>query len=93
MEIMARVAKVKFYDRKMSPTVAQSLQYLLDFFIIPNNLQVMSWRGFREEKIWTLEIDLIFRANRAAIENLFYYLAGEDKIFSKDECMDLLKQV
>lgn len=52
----------------------------------------MTWKKFREERVWTLEIDLIIKANRAGVDNLFYFFAGTDKIFSKDEALELLQQ-
>lgn len=43
IEIMARMAKTKFYDKGICATVWESCQKLLTEFIIPNTIEMMEW--------------------------------------------------
>ena len=43
IEIMARIAKTKFYDTGICATVWESCQKLLTEFVIPNTIEMMEW--------------------------------------------------
>jgi hypothetical protein len=53
-EIIVRMAREKFYSgdkekRKITNSVAEALQKLLDEFIIPNSPEHMPWQEFRDD--------------------------------------------
>lgn len=47
LEILARLAKIKYFDKKVYPTVHESLKALLNDHIYANDLELMSWQDFR----------------------------------------------
>jgi hypothetical protein len=44
LEIIVRIAKVKFYDKKIHPSISQATKHLLEDYILPNSSEVMSWQ-------------------------------------------------
>ena len=60
MEIVARMAKTKFFEKGICSTVWESCQKILVEFIIPNSMERMPWQEFRENLLWTLEVDDLF---------------------------------
>lgn len=87
LEIIVRLAKLKFKDKGTCNTVAESVEKLISDFILPNNLEVMSWNDFRVQKVWTLEIDLIFKANFVGIKKMFDHYAGSNRFFSMESAL------
>ena len=67
MEIIARMAKTKFYEKGICKTVWESVQKILTDLIIPNTVEVMEWQGFRDNQLWCLDVDDLFKANQGAI--------------------------
>lgn len=61
---------MKFFDHKVVPTVAESVEKLLTEFIIPNNTIKMPWQEFRDNELWCLEVDDLFKANKEGINLL-----------------------
>jgi hypothetical protein len=43
MEIIARMAKTKYYDKGICPTVADSIRKMVVELIIPNTVEPMPW--------------------------------------------------
>ena len=65
------MAKTKFFEKGICKTVHESLEKLMLEYIIPNSIEQMEWQEFRENKLYTLEVDDLFKANLSAIEKLF----------------------
>lgn len=91
VELLVRLAKVKYFDKKVHTSLALSVRIFLENFVFANNLEAMPWQRFRDEQLWTVEIDQIFKANRAGVDELFYLASGSDRLFSKDEAFELLR--
>lgn len=70
-EIIVRMAKVKYFDKGHLPTVHESLNELLKRYIIPNSGMKINSQPFRDECLWTLEVDDMIKANLTAIDNLY----------------------
>lgn len=95
LEVLVRLAKAKYFDKRIQPSVADSLIMLLEQEIYPNNKEIMFWQEFRTEQLWRVEIDSILKANRQAIEKLFANFSAKSTVkrknFSKDEVLELLR--
>lgn len=76
LEIFVRLAKVKFFDKKVYPTLGKSLKVLIEDYILKNNIEQMTWREFRVNQVWTIEVDQILKANWSSVDDLYYYFAG-----------------
>ena len=48
LEIIARMAKCKYFDKGTCKTVSESVEKLLVDFIIPNSIEDMEWQPFRD---------------------------------------------
>ena len=44
MEIIARMAKTKYFDKGVCPTVWESVERLLNKYIIPRGIEHMPWQ-------------------------------------------------
>lgn len=68
LEILVRLAKIKYFDRGAEPTVAKALERLLKQHILPNHCMELPWMPFRKTRLWKLEVDDLFKANKDAID-------------------------
>lgn len=71
MEIIARMAKTKYFDKDTLPTVAESCEKLITEYIIPNTTEHMEWQAFRDNYLWTLDVDDLLKANLDRIAKLY----------------------
>lgn len=71
MEIIVRMAKIKFFQQGKCDSVAEATEMMIKEFIIPNSIEHMEWQGFREKDLWTLEVDDLFKANLQSLEKLY----------------------
>lgn len=52
----------------------------------------MTIEQFRLEEVWTIEVDLIFKANKENVEVLFKYMIGREKHFTPETAYSLMKK-
>lgn len=94
LEIIARMAKQKYFERGVCKTVAESVEKLLVDFIIPNSIESMEWQLFRDNQLWTLEVDDLFKANQYGVDQLFKKFSTmqvrNTKYLSKDDCVKMM---
>lgn len=64
-EAIVRVAYFKFKVPGLTETVYEGLQKVMD--IITKKYDNYMWMGWREEELWTLEIDDLYKANLKAM--------------------------
>jgi len=88
LEITVRLAKIKYYDKGISTSIADSTDRLITDHIIPNTCEVMPWQGFRDKMLWTLEIDDLFKANREGIRAIYNFCKTKGKTFGVFEIHD-----
>ena len=62
-ELTVRLAKVKFFEKKICASISEATEKLLKEYLIPNTCEEMPWQEFRSEHLWTLEIDDLLKAN------------------------------
>jgi hypothetical protein len=63
LEVIGRMAVVKYYNCDKRSSVAESCQAMIEDYILPNTCEVMPWQEFRDNQLWTLEVDDVFKAN------------------------------
>ena len=71
LEIIVRMAKIKYKDKGVCETVAEATQKLIEEYIIPNSKEHMPWQGFRKNRLWNLDCDDLFKANISSLNELF----------------------
>lgn len=67
MELVVRLAHVKYYESELIDTVHQSVEEFISKSILPNRLCTQDQQVFREEHIWSLDVDDVIRLNERAI--------------------------
>lgn len=94
LEIIARMAKTKFYGKGVCNTVHESCSKLIKEYIIPNTTERMDNHEFREQVLWTLEVDDLIKANLAGIQSLYKKFATNgrqrQRLLKKDDVLALL---
>ena len=81
LEVLVRIAYDRFYKTKEVKTVAEGLRLLINDYIKPNVVpdvfvqgevpMLWQWQGWREEVLWTLEVNDVLSANLQSIKLLF----------------------
>ena len=95
VEIITRMAKRKYLESNICSTIAEAVEKILTEHIIPNTIAPMDGKEFRENQLWTLEVDDLFKDNMEAIKELYHYGAtkrsapGQPKSFSKEDALKL----
>jgi hypothetical protein len=89
LEIVVRLAIVKFFICKKKPTIVEALRELLENHIFANSCEVMPWQEFRDEHLWKIEIDQTLKSNKQGLDQLFRKLIGKERVFGKEQALDL----
>lgn len=71
-EILVRVAQFKFKDPGICPTYAEGLTKLLNENIFPNALPDR-WQEFRDEELWTMDVNDILEANLDGLKKVYSF--------------------
>ena len=84
MEALFRVAKTKYKDNAANPAavpVYETVQTLISENLRPNFVPA-PWQIFRDEELWTREVNLVFHDNEAGLRKLYqkYSRAGINKV-------------
>ena len=58
------MARKKFHEKGTCATVAESCEKLILEYIIPNTIEKMEWQPFRDNLLWTLEVDDLYKFNQ-----------------------------
>mmetsp|Transcript_15052 Transcript_15052/g.23282 ORF Transcript_15052/g.23282 Transcript_15052/m.23282 type:complete len:213 (-) Transcript_15052:98-736(-) len=89
------MAKTKYFEKGICSTVAESCERLISEYIVPNTSEQMEWQEFRDNKLWCLEIDDIFKANSRGLERLYKAFAtngvGKNRYFQKDDALKMME--
>ena len=70
-EIIVRIAIAKFYDAGYFPTLHESVQALIENFVLRSRVEKMEGQSWRERELWTVELDAFFKVNMKSLQKLF----------------------
>ena len=73
LEITARLGKIKYTEKGICDTVAEGTRRIIEEFMIPNTCERMPWQEWREERLWNLEIDDLYKANKKGMDALYKF--------------------
>ena len=79
------MAKVKFHEKGECATIADSLEKLLNEYILVNNPMEFDYQVWREENLWSLEIDDLYKANIPKLRDIFDGLKRDGRVFVQRE--------
>ena len=71
IDLLIRIAKLKFVDSNQVQAVYQSLELLIQQHIVPNLIEKMETQYFRDKHVYTLEIDDVLKLNKPSVEKLY----------------------
>ena len=91
VEFIVRLGLTKYKEPKKVETLMESTDMIFVNDILPNNRSV-DGLNFRQEYMYNLKVDEIFKKNESVIFRLYdLYLNPAKKFITLEECMDLLK--
>ena len=82
LDFLVRVAKVKF---AAEPTVYQATERLLKEHVMPNLVETMECQEFRDRHMFDVQVDDVFKSNKANIDKLWKKYAGKAKVLTLEE--------
>lgn len=92
VEVLVRLSLSKFKEPKIVETLPQALEKMLSEYVYPKNPAV-DGLNFREEHMYNLKVDEIFKKNEPVIKKLYEsFLNPNKKYITLDECTALLKK-
>lgn len=90
-EILVRLGAAKFKDSGQAKTWDEATERILKQHILPNSSN-MGGQSFRDNYIWILPIDDLFRANQENVTKLYRRLSVEQKRnMNLEVCTDLMR--
>ncbi|CAI2364707.1 unnamed protein product [Moneuplotes crassus] len=89
-EIIARLAREKYYNTKIYSSLAEATERFLED-IFDRCDHYWSWQKWREEKLWTYRVDQLFKANLPQLQKIYksYHNHGK-KWMDLDDVTDLI---
>ena len=74
IELLVRVAKEKYRAGGPCATVAEAFEMLLDRNVLPQyREEAQVWQGFRDDLLYTVEVNDLFLANRDGLRKVYDY--------------------
>lgn len=77
LEILARMAKAKYLDHGACTSVVEGLRFLLDHIL--GESPMVRWASWRENKLWTTEMNNLFHNNIDPLKKSFFHIARKPK--------------
>lgn len=96
LEILVRLAKIKYFESGACPTVASALEKLLHEHVLPYHGMPILAQEFRDEQLWTLDIDDLYKANLDGLNQVYriQQQAGDAKgEFTLDDALAMMEDV
>jgi len=74
----------------LKESILEGLKTLIEEVLIQKYDNYL-WMGWRKEKLWTLEVDDLYKANLAAMKKLYQYffITKKTKTFYIEDCMEI----
>lgn len=79
------MAKVKFHEKGLCDTLAESIEALIEQYIIPNNPLIFDYKDWREEHLWITEVDDLYKENIPKLKVIFDSLKRDGRVFIRRE--------
>ena len=82
-EILVRIAKTKYLERNICNTHWEATEKLILEFLLPNSIDKMDGQKFRDEQLWTLDVNDLFELNAVGIKTIYKKFGTNKKGTSK----------
>jgi hypothetical protein len=70
LEIIVRLANIKYLETKIVKTYSEATEKLITECCLPN-FQPEPWQEFRNQQLWTIDVNDIFEANLANLKKIY----------------------
>ena len=89
-EALVRIAQFKYKNQGLTDTVYEGVVKLLDEVLIPKYNNYI-WMGWRQDQLWTLEVDDLYKTNLTAMQKLYKYFFKVKKTstFYMEDAIDM----
>ena len=87
LEILVRLANIKYFETKIANSFAEATEKLISECILPN-FAPEPWQEFRDDQLWTMDVNDIFEANLGHLKTI--YLSYKTPTKSNMELSDCL---
>lgn len=90
------MAKTKYQEKGICKNVASSVEKIVKEHILPHHSMSMLGQQFRDDMLWTLEIDDLYKANIDALNQIFkvYQMGGDVKgEFTVDDVLIMMEEI
>lgn len=92
MEIVIRLANAKFKDTNVCLTTGQSIDKLINEYIIPN-AEYVDGKVFRQQELYTYEVNEILARNEAGIKRAYdWYIHPNKRFITLKECIEIVNK-
>ena len=68
LEILVRIAAAKYKETGRARSYSQALRMMVESII--TNYETRPWQEFRDDSLWNLEVDAVFKANLDLLQKL-----------------------
>ena len=72
-ELAARIGRERYFLKGLTDSVASGTRRFIVEHVLPNSCERMEWQEFRNNRLWTLEVDDLFKANEAGVAALYLF--------------------
>lgn len=73
-EIIARMGKVKYFEKGICKTIHESTRRLIEDHLLAYPAGQMPWHEFRVDRLWNLDVDDLFKANKVGIAQIYDFV-------------------
>jgi hypothetical protein len=89
-ESLVRIGLFKYKLGNITKSIYEGVKILIEDVLIPKYDNYI-WMPFREQKLWCLDIDDLYKANLIAMNKLykFYFDKKKTKIYYYDDAIDM----
>lgn len=87
LEILARLANIKYLESKRVKTFAEATEKLLVECVLPG-FTPEPWQEFRIKELWTIDVNDLLEANLDNLKKIYaHYLTPTKKLIELEDCI------
>lgn len=79
IEILVRIARDKYLKSRIADNIVEAFEMLMDNNFLPGS-NVDEWQTWRENELWTVEVNDILSTNKAGIEKVINFYTSQNSI-------------
>ena len=90
LEYLTRVSNFKYVQTGVVKTINEALKIVIEDYLKPN-FHPLPWQAFRDEELWTIDVNDVFETNLDGIQKLHQaYFTPTQKYMSDKDALNLM---